>query len=376
MKDNTPNGNQANNRPSPANKLTREEYARLCHLRSTGALPPSAGNGANARGKGPNTSASGRTATDPKRPGTPAYAGKRRADNRKPPPLAHQPSKTGPHTHAASKRDEYLAYKLIGGLAVAAVVIIIIIIALFSGGARPAVQASTPGEGGGTVFTDSPDVTDHDSAASIPPATAGDDTYVICVDPGHGYDDPGAIYEQTMGGIPEKAVTLDVALMLTERLEAAGLTVIMTHSDDAIPADYSSPDQYTMDPFERVDFVKAHPEIDLFISLHCDAYTDDTSVGGTRIYYYNGGVDGTTGYTAALSEALGKALSIEVPIIGKDMAEAYYVTKMLSMPSVLIEMGFITNSDDAVNLLSDEWRNTFVAGAAQGILDYIAAQDE
>jgi N-acetylmuramoyl-L-alanine amidase len=86
-------------------------------------------------------------------------------------------------------------------------------------------------------------------------------------------------------------------------------------------------------------------------------------------------VDDTDRYTAALSGALGKALSIEVPIIGKDMAEAYYVTKMLSMPSVLIEMGFITNSDDAVNLLSDGWRDTFVAGAVQGILDYIAAQD-
>lgn len=145
----------------------------------------------------------------------------------------------------------------------------------------------------------------------------------------------------------------------------------MTRHDDIVPESLGGAGQYTLDPFERVDFVLAHPETDLFISLHCDAYAEDPSVGGTRIYIYEKAAAGTDYYAQTLSVSIGEALGANVPIISKDIYEAYYVTKKLPIPSALIEMGFITNPADAENLLSDAWREKFAMGVAAGIIEFI-----
>jgi N-acetylmuramoyl-L-alanine amidase len=362
--------NPQNQKPAPQpqnqpqhkkKKLTSEEYARLCYLRSIGAIPdPKAG-----------TSVNGIKRTGLRHSAVPSVRNRNR--NGTPPLSAHV------KTQIASKHTApgsiYNTYKLVGGLSVTAIVLLIIIIALFSGNSPAAVPASAEGVDSTAEVTD--DVTDSNietKSIAASASNADNGKNVVCIDPGHGYDDPGAMYEKNIGDIKEKEITLAIALLLRDKLEEAGLTVVMTRSDDVIPKDADTDEQYLFNPFDRVDFVNAHPEVDLFLSLHCDAYTDDTSVGGTRIYYYNGGVEGTIEYAGALSASLGKSLAIDVPSIGKDYAEAYYVTKELSIPSVLIEMGFITNKTDAINLLSDKWRNTFVTATTQGILDYINSQ--
>ncbi len=249
----------------------------------------------------------------------------------------------------------------------AAVALAILLTVIFSNGGQGTVPALSAGR------VTAPSAGDDGFAGGVIPTDTADtdySSYIVCIDPGHGYDDPGATYKPTLGDKTEKELTLDIALLLAARLEKQGFTVIMSRPDDVKPDD----SQYIFNPFDRVDFVNAHPDIDLFISLHCDAYTEDTAIGGTRIYLYDGGVAGTTEYASALSTSLGESLKTEVPVIGKNMAEAYYVTKMLSMPSVLIEMGFITNAVDAGNLLSDKWRDDFTAGAVRGIIDYINAR--
>ncbi|NLY68891.1 MAG: N-acetylmuramoyl-L-alanine amidase [Clostridiales bacterium] len=275
---------------------------------------------------------------------------------------------------SARANNTYTTYRLIGALAAVAAVLVAIIVMLFAGGA----PAGIPSIAGMEGETDLPDDTPSGKTAPAEEEDSGklilknkDRIFVVCIDPGHGYDDPGAICEETMGDVTEKEVALAVGLMLRDKLEEAGIKVIMTRSDDTVPPEHDGSQQYTLDPFERVDFVKSHPETSLFISLHCDAFTDDTSVGGTRIYIYEGGVEGTQQYAQALADAIGQQISSEVPVIAKDIYEAYYVTKKLTVPSVLIEMGFITNDSDAKNLLSDEWRKAFVYGTAAGIIAYI-----
>ena len=50
-------------------------------------------------------------------------------------------------------------------------------------------------------------------------------------------------------------------------------------------------------------------------------------------------------------------------------SEAYYVIKHITAPSVLIEMGFITNESDASNMLSEEWRQKMAESVAAGIVN-------
>ena len=50
--------------------------------------------------------------------------------------------------------------------------------------------------------------------------------------------------------------------------------------------------------------------------------------------------------------------------------DAYYVIKHIDVPSVLTELGFVTNREDAENMLTDAWRQTAAQGIADGILAY------
>lgn len=59
----------------------------------------------------------------------------------------------------------------------------------------------------------------------------------------------------------------------------------------------------------------------------------------------------------------------------KGWNDAFVVTKRADMPSILIEMGFASNKDDAANLLDPEWRETFVSAVADGIGDYLGTGD-
>ena len=54
-------------------------------------------------------------------------------------------------------------------------------------------------------------------------------------------------------------------------------------------------------------------------------------------------------------------------------SEAYAVTRGVTVPSILIETGFVTNPEDAAAMLSDEWRDNMAAGIADGVIAYIAS---
>jgi len=286
---------------------------------------------------------------------------------------------TAPHRRYAAGENHkpaspYSAYKLIGALAVAAALLLAITFALFAGSA--AYSAPAASNENGEISAEPPSNSAHaavekDKNAGLPALKASGKNFVVCIDPGHGYDDPGAVCPDTIGDASEKDITLAAGLKLRDILIEAGISVILTRHDDIVPESLGGAGQYTLDPFERVDFVLAHPETDLFISLHCDAYAEDPSVGGTRIYIYEKAAAGTDYYAQTLSVSIGEALGANVPIISKDIYEAYYVTKKLPIPSALIEMGFITNPADAENLLSDAWREKFAMGVAAGIIEFI-----
>ena len=113
--------------------------------------------------------------------------------------------------------------------------------------------------------------------------------------------------------------------------------------------------------------------IDLFVSIHIDSFEEMESVRGTRIYYCT-----DTPYSIGskkLCDALAESVKAALPdtnarSFAKSSAEAYVVTKHTEMPSVLIEMGFATNPDDAASILDTEWRDSFCRAIADGIKAY------
>lgn len=178
---------------------------------------------------------------------------------------------------------------------------------------------------------------------------------VIVLDPGHGGKDPGA----TNGSLYEKTIVLDV----TKRVEAYlrskyNYTVRLTRSTDVY---------LTLD--ERVAAAKSLRG-DLFVSVHVNA-AGSSAAKGLETYYSSQSAH------SARSRVL--ASNIQSNLTGKMSGMSnrgvktanYYVITYNTMPSALVELGFISSPTDLTYLRSNTSRQQMAEGVAEGIAKYV-----
>ncbi|MBR6808526.1 MAG: N-acetylmuramoyl-L-alanine amidase [Clostridia bacterium] len=223
---------------------------------------------------------------------------------------------------------------------------------------------------------------------SVPVKRPGD-PFTVCIDPGHGYVDPGSTSDH-LGGKWEREIVREYAEKLKSELEAEGVRVIMLWDEDVYVtaaevaeaakaagvkfAEEKLVDDRRFAAYNRSVWANVlHREtyIDAFVSLHVNTYTADESVWGTRIYYCteteNEAASGKL--CTSISGAIGNSLPSQKVRYYADKAEdAYVVTKVPEMASVLVEIGFVTNEAEAKNILDEKWSDSFVDGLCRGIL--------
>ena len=217
----------------------------------------------------------------------------------------------------------------------------------------------------------------------------------ILIDAGHGGKDPGALKTYKINGknvtIQEKDITLRVAKMLAERLKAAypGKQIVLTRDKDVF-----------LTLGERTDIANSvkvgENEAVLFISVHVNSSLNKTS-SGYEVWYLSPGyrrsvldksaVDGDENLFPILNSMLEEEYTTESIMIAKFImdglqaqigkestargikAEEWFVVRNSNMPSVLIELGFVSNEKEAL-LLNDE---RYLKKATLGIYNGIAA---
>lgn len=213
----------------------------------------------------------------------------------------------------------------------------------------------------------------------------------VVIDPGHGGKDPGAI---GVGGVREKDVNLRLSKLLAARLRARSFKVVMTREDDRF-----------LDLEERTALAES-VRGDLFISVHANA-SRNRSLRGIEIYYLDEGhkrhnlevAARENGVKPSEVDSLQRALSrlrvseaskhsrILAEVVHEDITKGlgetygdvsdlgvkkgpFYVLFMSSMPSILVETGFLTNRKDARLLASDRYLDTLAAQIASGLGHY------
>ena len=179
----------------------------------------------------------------------------------------------------------------------------------------------------------------------------------ICLDPGHGGRDPGAI-----GTVPfkleEKEVNLSIANYLEEKLESLIHWVAMTRRRDVF-----------VGPETRANFAN-QLEADLFISLHANSFKSPT-VSGIEVYHY---VNSEKGKIIA-ENILGNLITSfpDHKNRGVKPRRKLVVLKKTKMPAVLVEVEFLSNTEQ-LQFLSDENNREDLADAiATGIEKYISS---
>ncbi|MBQ7922155.1 MAG: N-acetylmuramoyl-L-alanine amidase [Clostridia bacterium] len=198
--------------------------------------------------------------------------------------------------------------------------------------------------------------------------------FTICIDPGHGFDDAGAS-SSYVADCDEKDLTLRYATDLKSELEKMGYTIILTHDGSVFPRTSADDGNNKFNPNERSAYANTL-DIDYYVSLHCDSFEDE-SIGGTRIYYCEAAKK-VDDYSADVANAIKMQLSKafpedgEIKIHNMDPAEAYAVIRETYAAASLIEIGFITNANDAARIQDAEWQEDFVEAVAAGINDYFA----
>lgn len=188
---------------------------------------------------------------------------------------------------------------------------------------------------------------------------------LICIDPGHGGTDVGAVGRLGNKEIYEKDITLSIALPLRDLLTSAGAKVVMTRSTDKdVYGPWADADPELQ---ARCD-VANEAHANAFISIHIDSFS-------------NGSVDGTTAYYNAkssrdllLAQMMHQATmnSLAIPDRGVKSND-FYVNVNTTMPSVLMEMGFITNPH-RLQMLTSSWGPKSIANSLfNGLVNYFAA---
>ena len=185
----------------------------------------------------------------------------------------------------------------------------------------------------------------------------------IVIDPGHGGSDTGAI---GVGGLREKDITLEVSQKVRDILENSGVTVVMTREDDRDVYGPTATDSQELQA--RVNYGSYTPNVDVFLSIHCNAYTSASS-NGTETYYYP-----KTWLDALLAKNLQEGMILHGDRRDRGVHEArFYVCRHSLMPAALVELAFITNYVEG-NLLADEdFQDEMAQGIAEGLANYFAA---
>jgi N-acetylmuramoyl-L-alanine amidase len=167
----------------------------------------------------------------------------------------------------------------------------------------------------------------------------------VCIDPGHGGTDPGAI-----GKVPfilnEKDVNLSISLLLKKELEANGHTVFLTRDTDI-----------SVSLGTRASFAN-QKNVDIFISIHCNSSTSNSAEGiETWIF-----TDSNAGKKLAepVQQSLISTFSTHK---NRGIKEAnFQVLRETEMPAILVECEFISNPTQ-LQFLSDNNNQKKIAQA-------------
>ncbi len=255
-------------------------------------------------------------------------------------------------------------------------------------GAAPAVAEAPTPTGEPANPGPGPDPSD---AVPVPDFTAPTEIRTIAIDPGHGGADEGAHGPE---GTREKDVTLSVAQRLRTLLERSmGVRVILTRTGDTVVA------------LDRRAAIANNDRADLFISLHANSALRDV-VTGAEVYYLS--IDEYGQEARELADRDGRYLPVsgggirEIDVIPWEMAQARHLTPSAdlaafvsselgrrvplsprplqqapfrvlvgaNMPAILVEMGFISNPEQELQMTQPDFQTRVAEAIVAGVIRF------
>lgn len=167
--------------------------------------------------------------------------------------------------------------------------------------------------------------------------------------------DSGAV--NSTWGVTEAQIVRTVTYMVEMRLREAGHRVLTMQQDNLCGES---------GPYSESVCGKANSwGADIFVSIHCNSAWTNLATG-TETYCWALGGEGSL-----LAQKIQDHIVVDLEMANRGVREAnYIVLRETSMPAVLVELGFINNTNDVAKLCSR--KEDFAKAVADGILEYLA----
>ena len=186
---------------------------------------------------------------------------------------------------------------------------------------------------------------------------------IVYIDAGHGGIDPGV----TRGGVYEKDINLAVALMVYDLLLEcfSGIHPVMSRFDDS-----------AVNRYRRAE--EGSRYADMIVSIHCNSFSM-AGVRGTETYFDRNQILGTNNRLVVTSMELAEIMQRNIVEISgfndrgarniHDFGMEFVITTAPTVPSVLVELGYMSNPDELVWLTSPHYQGLLAVGIYKGILE-------
>lgn len=199
--------------------------------------------------------------------------------------------------------------------------------------------------------------------------SSGSGTYfpTIILDAGHGGMDSGAV---GIDNVLEKDINLSIALKLKDLFDASGFNTKMTRDkDESIHSEDSGTirSQKVSDLKNRLSMINSDPN-NLLISVHQNKF-EDSKYKGAQVFYSNNNT---------LSKELAQSMRASfVGLLQKDnnreikpSPKGVFILNKSTVPAVIVECGFLSNSEDVKNLSDKEYQSKVAFTIFCGFLDF------
>ena len=179
----------------------------------------------------------------------------------------------------------------------------------------------------------------------------------VVIDPGHGDWDPGA----NVGKKKKKDISLTTSKAIEQALDEANIKAVLTRETDISLSDNK------IDDLKKRAAKSAENNANYFVSIHVNSFDESDEVSGFEIYKKND-------ESHSLAQNIGK--NIEILNYSKnrgilDGGKSLQVLRDNTVPSVLIELGYLNNDNDYSYLRNDEKLQEMGKAIAKGIIEEV-----
>ncbi len=184
---------------------------------------------------------------------------------------------------------------------------------------------------------------------------------LIVIDPGHGGRDPGAIYKD----IYESPINLQISKTLMQELEELGAIVYLTRNGEYDISDPNAWNKKHSDLQNRVNLIESS-NANLYLSIHLNADVSNTW-HGAQVFY-----DDVNPKNKKLAEIMQNSFESNLKSNRKykEISTYYMYRRIKSVPGALLEVGFLTNSNERYLLQKKTYQQKISNAITKGVIKF------